>query len=120
DADAHARRRRARIGDDVPEAPHRFPDGAEARVLRTRSGLPEAGYADHDEARIDRRQLGPSEAPLLQGAGAKVLQKEVRLARELAQDGLPFRLAQIERDRLLVAPDHRPPERGLAFLLPPP
>jgi len=62
----------------------------------------------------------PAEVPFLERAGPEVLEQEVGLCGELEQEGLAFRLAQVERDRLLVARDHRPPERRVARLLPAP
>ena len=115
--DAHARRRRRRIAHDVAQAAHRLADRAEAGLPRIGPGLPEAGDADHDQARIDRRQLGPAEAPLLHRAGPEVLEQEVGLLDQVLEQRLAVGLAQVERDRLLVARDDRPPQRLAVRLL---
>ncbi len=65
-------------------------------------------------------ELIPAEIPFLERARPEVFDQEVRFRRELEQEPLPVRLAEIERDRLLVAGDDRPPQRRLARLLPAP
>ena len=111
DRDADARRRRDRVADDVAQAAHRLADRAEAGAARVGPGLPVAGDADHDEARVGGGELLPAEVPFLERARAEILDQEVGLRGELEQEPLPLGLAQVERDRFLVARDDRPPER---------
>src|SRR6185436_20246973 len=89
----------------------------EAGASRVRPALPIAGDADHDQPRIDLRELVVTAAPLLQRAGSEVLQQEVGFPDQLVQNLLALRLTQIERDRLLVARDDRPPQRFAISLL---
>ena len=60
---------------------------------------------------------GQPQAPFLHGAGAEVLEQEVRFRHQRLQDFLAFGLAQVERDRFLVAGDDRPPQRLAVRLL---
>src|SRR5262249_22968562 len=96
---------------DVAHAAHRLADGGEARPLAIRPGLPVARDAHQDELRVLARKRLPAEVPLLQRAGAEGLDHDVAVAGETPRDRLPFGLPQIERDRLLVARLHVPPER---------
>src|SRR5207249_918740 len=80
--DAHGRT--VREAGDVADAAHRLRDIAEARPRPIRPRLPEAGDADHDEARILRPQPLRPEAPLLETAGAEILDQDVALPREAA------------------------------------
>ena len=117
DADTHARGWRGRIAANIPEATHRFADGAEAGAMRIGAVLAIAGYADHDQTRIDLAQLLVATVPFLHRAGSEVLKYEIRFLDQLLQNSLAFFLTHIERDRFLVARDHGPPQRRLASLL---
>ncbi len=120
DADADARRRRRRIADDIAQAAHRLADRAEAGAVRVRAGLAVARDPDHDQARVDRRERRVIQAPFLHRAGPEVLEQEIGLRDQFLQHVLAGALAQVERDRLLVAGDDRPPQRRIAVLLPSP
>src|SRR3954452_24482243 len=54
---------------------------------------------------------GPS-PPLLHDPRPEVLHDHVRVGDELAQQLLPLRPAEVQRDRALVAGDHLPPQAG--------
>jgi len=116
DRDAHPRRRRRGVAHDVAQATHRLADRAEAGLPRIRARLPETGHTDHDQAGVDRRQFGPPESPFFHRARPEILEQEVRLLDEVLEQRLAVGLAQVERDRFLVAGDDRPPE-GLAVRL---
>ena len=113
--DSRARRRLVRKAVDVAEASHRLRDGGVARALGVRPGLAVPGDAREDDAGIHRRQLLVAEVPALERAGAEVLGDDVRDAHELEQQLLPLRLAQVQRDALLVPRLDGPPE-GAAFV----
>ena len=108
--DACARRRLAREAVDVPEAAHRLRDGGVARALGVRPGLAVPGDACEHDAGVRRRQPLVAEVPALERARAEVLGDDVRDADELEQELLAPRLAQVERDALLVPRLYGPPE----------
>ena len=115
DRDADARRRRDRVADHVAQAAHRLADRAETGAPGVGPGLPVARDAHHDEPRVGGGELLVAEVPLLERAGPEILDQDVGLRDELEQESLPLGLAQVERDGLLVARDHRPPERRVAL-----
>src|SRR3954468_258843 len=106
-----AYRRPVRKAGDVAHAAHRLADGGEARSLAVRAGLPIARDAHENELRILVRKHVPAEVPLLERARTEVLDHDMAIAREAACDRLPVGLPQVERDRLLVARLHVPPQR---------
>ena len=75
------------------------------------AGLAEAGDPGHHQPGIVPRELLVGETPLFHGPGAEVFDQDVRLADQGAGDSLALRRAQVQRHRLLVAADHRPPGR---------
>jgi hypothetical protein len=65
----------------------------------------------HDDDRgIDRRQARVIQAPLPQRSRAEVLDHDVAPRRQRPHQPLAFGVAQVERDRPLVAGDGRPPQ----------
>ena len=52
--------------------------------------------------------------------GRKFSSRKSAFAASSSSELLSFALAQVQRDRFLVAADHRPPQRRLARFLPPP
>ena len=96
-------RRAAREAGEVSEPAEGMGDAGEARPLAVGPGLAVAGDPQHDEARIGSRQFVIAEAPALHCAGAEVLAHDIRIRREPPEQGRPFRRAQVERDRPLVA-----------------
>ena len=109
-ADAGAGRREARVAGRVPDAAHRLADAAEAGVVRARSGLPEARDVHHDQPRVDRGQRRVVQAPLGERARPEVLEDDVDLGRERAEQVAALRATQVDRHRPLVAGDGRPPQ----------
>src|ERR1051325_2876807 len=94
---------------DVAHAAHRLADGGEAGPLAVRAALAVARDAPEGQPRALARERLPAEGPPLPRPGAEVLDHDVAVAREAARDRLPFGLAQVERDRFLVARLHVPP-----------
>ena len=113
--DPRAWRRLARKAVDVAEPAHRLRDGREARTLGVRTGLAVAGDAGQDDALVRGREPVVPEIPPLERARPEVLGEDVGNADELEQELLPSRLAEIQRDALLVPRLHRP-EKGSALV----
>jgi hypothetical protein len=111
DRDAGARGRVGRIARHVAHAAHGLADRAVAGLLRVGPGLSVTGDTDHDEAWIDGAEHVVAQPPLLHRAGAEVLDEDVGPSDEPLDQGLTLRLPGIDLDRLLVAGDHRPPQR---------
>ena len=78
-----------------------------------RPGLPEAGYADHRQARAQRAQPLIAQVPALERAGAETFDQNVRLRLfdQAAEKFLARRLAKRKRNRFLVARKHFPIKR---------
>ncbi len=110
--DVHPRRGLAGEAVDVPDPAHRLRHGREARALRVRAGLPVTGDAREDEPRVDLAQPLVAEVPLLERPGPEVLHQHVRVLREPEQQRLPLLVTEVQRDALLVARLHGPPERA--------
>src|SRR3546814_1683678 len=60
-------------------------------------------------------QLSGIEVPLLQRAGAEILDQYIGLGDQLARQLLALRRPQISRDRIFIARDHAPPARLVAL-----
>ncbi len=97
------------IARQIGEAADGPGDAPEAGTIAVRSGLPVRGHAHHDQRGPDGRQRVPSEVPPLEGARAEVLGDDRRAADETADQRLPLGIAQVARDRLLVARLDEPP-----------
>src|SRR5262249_62373424 len=67
------------------------------------------GDARHHQARVDRVQRLPAEAPAFEHTRAKVLEDDVAVRDQPPHDVLPLRQVQIERHQLLVAVADREP-----------
>ena len=80
-----------------------------------RAGLAVGADAQHHEAWIDLAQRLKADAPLFQRSGAKVLKHHIRLLDQLPEDRNAFGLAQIQRDRLLVAGFAQPDKAVATF-----
>jgi hypothetical protein len=117
DADTDSCRRAIGFAHNVAQPTHGFANATVASALRVRPGLPVAGNAHQDETRVERREHRPTAVPFLQGARSEVLYDYIRFMHQLFENTLPFGLAKVESDGLLVAPDHRPPDRGLTAFL---
>ena len=87
---------------DVPRAAEGRSDRRVAGPLVQGPGLAEGGDARHDQTRVDRVERVPSEAPALEDAGAEVLEDDVALRHQPADDILPLRRVQVEGHELLV------------------
>ena len=120
DRDPGAARRGRRVADDIAQPAHRLADRAIARALRIGPGLAVARDPDHDDAGVDPGEAVIAEVPALHRAGAKILDQDVGLRGEAADDLLAVGLAGVHGDRFLVAREHREPELlAVRFLLPP-
>ena len=74
-----------------------------AGALGIGAGLAEAGDRTVDQLRVDLLQRFIVEAIGLEPADLEVLQQDVGLGRQFANDALAFRLGEVHRHRLLVA-----------------
>ncbi len=117
DADARAAGRRCRVTTDVAQPPHRFSDGAEPGARGIGPALTVSRHANHDQPGVNFFQFFVRQIPPLHRSGSKILEQEIRLRDQLARDLLALPLAQVQRDGLLVARDHRPPQRHAVRLL---
>ena len=115
--DAGARGHAVGFAHHIAQAAHGFTDGRVAGAGGIGAGLAVAGDADHDEAGVDGFQGVVAEAPFLERAGAKILEQEISLRDQLADDVLAFLFAQVRRDAALAARHNGPPERK-AFAAP--
>ena len=103
--------RAIRLAHDIAHAAHRLADAAIAGAVRIGAGLAIAGHADHDQPLVDRAQRLVIQTPFFQRAGTEILEQEVGFLDQPLDDRLAFLFSQVQRDRLLVAADHRKPER---------
>ena len=91
----------------VALAPHharqRLRENVLPALVGERPGLAEAGAEGADDARIDLGELVVAKAHALHHAGAEIVDDDVGVAHEIVDDRLAVGLAQIERDRALVA-----------------
>ena len=110
--EVHARRRLAGIAVQVAQPAHRLGDRGEARALGVRPGLPVAGDPREDHARVDLAHPVVADPPALERPGPEVLDDDVGMLDEPQEQLLPARLAQVERDALLVPRLHGPPQRA--------
>ena len=110
--EVRARRRSVGKARDVAHAADPFGDGGESRPLAIRPGLSVAGDAHEDELRVVARERVPAEVPLLERAGAEILDHDLRAAGEAPHDLLPLGTAQVAGHGFLVPGLHMPPERG--------
>ena len=108
----HPRRGLARVAVHVAEPAHRLRDRREPGALRVRPGLAVARDARQDDARVDVAHPVVPDPPALERARAEVLRDDVGVLDQPEEQLLPARLPKIERDALLVAGLHRPPERA--------
>ena len=98
------------VSGEIGEAAEAMREMREAGPAAIGAGLPVAGYAQHDQARIGCGELLPAEAPFLHRAGAEVLDENVRLRDQLDEEFDALGATQIDRDRLLVARFRQPRE----------
>ena len=105
-------RRTVRIAGEIAQAAHRLADCAETGLVAIGPGLAESRQAQHDQPRIFRGKAVVAQTPFFHGAGAEILDHDVRIPGERAHDLLPFGKAQIDRDRFLVARLRVPPQRS--------
>ena len=87
----------------MSEAAEGVRDASEAGAVLVGPGLAVAGNPHQHQAGIHGLQLVRPQAPLLHGAGAKILAEDVGLGDEALEKGRAFGLAQVEGDGLLVA-----------------
>src|SRR3546814_11337634 len=87
-------------------------DRTETGVAGIRAVLAIARHAHHDQTWIDRPQRVPAQAPAFERAGPEVLDDDVGLSDQFTQQRLTFGDTQIEHHRILVAREHRPPQRS--------
>ena len=94
----------------MADAAHRLGDRGEAGALGVRARLAVARDPGEDESRIRLAEALPAEIPLLERPRSEVLGQDVGLLDELEQQLLAPLRPEVERDALLVARLHRPPE----------
>jgi hypothetical protein len=82
------------------------------RAMCIGTGLAKTGHAHQHEARIELRQFGIAQAPAFERAWPIVLDHDVSIGHHAAEQCLPFRARQGQRDQSLVARDHFPPQRA--------
>src|SRR5690554_4952874 len=90
DADADPYRRLPRMTGQVTQTTHGLANHAEAGLVPVGAGLAIAGYAHHDQSRVDGAERVPTEPPTLQGAGTKVFHQDVRFCNQAAYQVLAF------------------------------
>ena len=117
DRDACSCRRPVGFADDAAETAHRLADRAVPRPVGVRSGLAVARHPHDDQPRVQRHEVTRSEAPPLERPGSEVLDEDVGIGDEPANDLLTLGLTKVERDRALASGHDRPPQRGAAGLL---
>ena len=110
EGDRGARRRLVGVAVDAAQAAHRLGDRGVPGQRRVGPGLPVAGDAAEDEARVGRGEAVVAQVPALEGAGAEVLDDDVGVRDQLQQHLLAARAAQVEGDAALVAPEDGPHE----------
>ena len=93
EADARAHRRAIGVAGQVADAAERLRDVGEAGAVAIGAGLPVAGDADEDDARVRRAQHLVAEVPAFQRAGPEILNHHVAAAHEVQREFLPGRLA---------------------------
>ena len=113
---ARVHRRVARRARDVGEARVGLEQAREAGVARVGAGLAEAGHAQDHQLRLRLPQRLLVQPPAVERARAVVLDQHVELRQQAQEQRLALGLAQVERDRALVAV-HRLPEQRLAVLV---
>ena len=111
EAERRQRGRAVRLAGDRGEAAHRLGERAEAGPRAVRPELAEAGDARDDEAGVERVQHLGADAPAFERAGSEVLDQHVGVGDELLEELRAVGVAEVQRDRLLVAADHLPPQR---------
>ena len=104
---------------DIAQPAHGLADRAEARLITHRAALAEAGQANDDQTRVELVKRLGIQSELFQRSGAKVLDQHVRFSQQLLQDGQALCMLEIQRDGLLVARLHEPPQRGALVELAP-
>ena len=120
DGDPRAAGRRGGVAGDIAQPAHGLADGAVPGPGRVRPVLAEPGHPDQHQPRVPLGQRVVAEPPPLQGPGPEVLDQDVGGAEQPAGQGLALGVAQVQGHRLLVAGDHRPPQRQAVRLLPAP
>ncbi len=108
--------RLARCARDVGQAGVGLEQARESGIARVRSGLAEAGHPQDLQFRLRAPESCLVEAPAVQRAGSVILDQHVEARQQPQQQRLAFGLAQVERDRALVAV-HRLPQERLAVLV---
>src|SRR5262249_35364970 len=110
---AAARRRLAGKARERHEAARRLRDDVVRGPLAPRPRLPEAREARDDEARMRAAEPLPREARARERTAGEVLDQDVEVREQPAQDRATLVLAEIERDATLV-PVEREKEDGHA------
>jgi len=109
DADPHLERRSVGKAGDEAKAAQRLARAPVAGAVAVGAGLAEARDADQDQLRVCLPELRWPQVPRLQAHRPEVLDDDVDFRGKTADELLPGRFAEIDRDRLLVPGlDHRP------------
>ena len=103
DAHAHLHRRAVGLAGHAHDPAHALDHEVVSRAVRRRAVLTETGDRAIDQAGVDRREIGVTEAPPRQIAQLEVLQKNIRPRRQPADHARAFRAGDVHRRRALVA-----------------
>ena len=116
-ASGHCGKKGRSVGNPVRRrgAGHRLGQGAKTSPVAIRPRLPEAGHADNDQAGVQGEKDLRSKTPLLERAGTEALDQDMRRRNETTHELCPAWVREEERDRSLVAPEERPPQRLLVL-----
>ena len=103
--DAHPRGSGFRHAGEAHEPGHALRDLIHSRPRPVGSGGAKAGDGGEDQARVGRRELCVLHPHVLHGAGLEVLDEDVHVECQLAQQIQTRGVAEVHRDALLVAMD---------------
>src|SRR5581483_6136539 len=113
---AALRRRPFRVAREAHPAGEALHHVVVAALLRARPGHAEPGQRAAHDARVDVPERVVGEAETRRLVAAQVRVDDVHRAHEVLEDRAGVRVAQVERDRLLVAIEGLEEERALALL----
>ncbi len=110
-AEPHPRRRAVRLPGDEAQSPGRLGNRPERRLIPQRPRLAVPRNPHHDEAGIEPDQVLGVQVPRLEPTGPEVLDEDVALRGELADEVLVGRVMEIGGHRQLAARLDEVPQR---------